>query len=136
MSDYFFSELAEHLKKRSNIKALGYGTPLKTNNGRHPLVDAYQELLDAILYMRQYIEDRTNDINVDLKVSHDYWVVDEPSPVDNGGDVVIDLVLADLKNQEFFADDAFLHPVDEMYVLTVELAELARVEIENGRIKV
>lgn len=34
-----------------------YGQRLRTNNGRDPLVDAYQECLDMSLYLRQAIEE-------------------------------------------------------------------------------
>ena len=35
-----------------------YGTPLKANNGRKSLLDAYQEALDLCVYLRQEIEER------------------------------------------------------------------------------
>ncbi len=35
-----------------------YGTPLQANNGRDALVDAYQEALDLVVYLRQAIEER------------------------------------------------------------------------------
>lgn len=35
-----------------------YGTPLQANNGRKALVDAYQEVLDLAVYLRQEIEER------------------------------------------------------------------------------
>lgn len=35
-----------------------YGTPLQPHNGRDPLVDLYQELLDAVVYARQEIQER------------------------------------------------------------------------------
>jgi predicted HAD superfamily Cof-like phosphohydrolase len=35
-----------------------YGTPLQAFNGRDPLVDAYQEALDQVVYLRQAIEER------------------------------------------------------------------------------
>jgi hypothetical protein len=34
-----------------------YGTPLQAYNGRNGLVDLYQELLDAVQYIRQVIEE-------------------------------------------------------------------------------
>lgn len=37
---------------------LKYGTPLKPNNGRDALVDAYQEALDLAVYLRQAIYER------------------------------------------------------------------------------
>ena len=35
-----------------------YGTPLQPNNGRDALVDAYQEALDLVVYLRQAIYER------------------------------------------------------------------------------
>lgn len=35
-----------------------YGTPLQAHNGRKPLIDAYQELLDLCVYLRQEMEER------------------------------------------------------------------------------
>lgn len=34
-----------------------YGTVLQPNNGRDALVDAYQEALDLVVYLRQRIEE-------------------------------------------------------------------------------
>lgn len=31
---------------------------LQANNGRDPLIDLYQELMDAIVYARQYLEEK------------------------------------------------------------------------------
>ncbi len=50
------------LQERSRMGEAKYGTPLQTLNGRDPLVDLYQELLDAACYIRQRLEeDRTRD---------------------------------------------------------------------------
>jgi len=35
-----------------------YGTPLQAGNGRDGLVDAYQEALDLVVYLRQVIAER------------------------------------------------------------------------------
>lgn len=35
-----------------------YGTMLKTNNGRDALVDAYQEALDLVMYLKQTLLER------------------------------------------------------------------------------
>ena len=35
-----------------------YGVPLQPNNGRDALVDAYQEALDLVVYLRQAIHER------------------------------------------------------------------------------
>ncbi len=42
-------------------QALGisrYGQPLQPHNGRDALLDLYQELLDAIVYLRQFMEEQ------------------------------------------------------------------------------
>jgi len=43
-------------RRQGGIKK--YGTPLQADNGRDPLVDAYQEALDLTVYLRQEIERR------------------------------------------------------------------------------
>lgn len=47
------------MRDRDNIGRERYGTPLQTNNGRDGLVDAYQEVLDLAVYLRQELEERT-----------------------------------------------------------------------------
>lgn len=46
------------MRARDNFGRKKYGTPLQTNNGRDPLVDAYQEVLDLAVYLRQEIEEK------------------------------------------------------------------------------
>lgn len=46
------------LSARSEAGAKKYGTKLKTFNGRDATVDLYQELLDAVCYLRQLIEEK------------------------------------------------------------------------------
>lgn len=43
---------------RADLGATRYGTYLRPRNGRDPLVDAYQELLDALVYLRQALYER------------------------------------------------------------------------------
>lgn len=43
------------LEERVELGKQRYGTELMTRNGRDPLVDAYQEALDLVLYLRQAI---------------------------------------------------------------------------------
>ena len=44
--------------ERSKIGTEKYGTPLMTHNGRKPLVDAYQEILDMAVYIKQELLER------------------------------------------------------------------------------
>ncbi len=45
----------EDLRKRREMGIEKYGTELQTHNGRMALWDAYQEMLDMVIYLRQYI---------------------------------------------------------------------------------
>lgn len=44
------------LKARAEVGKIKYGTYLMTKNGRDSLMDAYQEALDLVMYLRQAIE--------------------------------------------------------------------------------
>ena len=48
----------QDMMERDRIGRARYGTPLQAWNGRDALVDLYQELLDACVYIRQEIEER------------------------------------------------------------------------------
>lgn len=45
--------VAEDLRARAEEGEKKYGTPLLTFNGRNPVVDLYQEILDALVYEAQ-----------------------------------------------------------------------------------
>ena len=51
------------IEERDKLGLGRYGTRLQCNNGRDSLVDLYQELLDAVVYCRQLIEERKNNGN-------------------------------------------------------------------------
>ena len=48
----------DDMEKRREFGVRKYGTPLQANNGRDALMDAYQEALDLVVYLRQLIEER------------------------------------------------------------------------------
>ncbi len=48
----------EDLQERKRIGIQRYGTPLQAHNGRNALVDAYQEALDLVIYLRQHLVER------------------------------------------------------------------------------
>jgi hypothetical protein len=50
--------VVDDMRERDNLGRQRYNTPLKSWNGRDALVDAYQEVLDLAVYMRQEIEER------------------------------------------------------------------------------
>ena len=50
----------EDMRERDHIGRERYGTPLQAHNGRDAMVDAYQEALDLVAYLRQVIEERSD----------------------------------------------------------------------------
>ena len=46
------------LKDRREAGIARYGTPLRANNGRNALIDAYQEALDLCVYLRQALTEQ------------------------------------------------------------------------------
>lgn len=51
------------LKQRRELGILKYGTTLQAFNGRHALIDAYQEALDLCQYLRQAIEEQNKIVD-------------------------------------------------------------------------
>ena len=48
----------EDMRQRDHVGRQRYGTPLQAGNGRDALVDAYQEALDLVVYLKQAIVER------------------------------------------------------------------------------
>lgn len=48
----------EDMKTRKQLGIGRYGVALQPFNGRDPLIDAYQEALDLVMYLRQAIMER------------------------------------------------------------------------------
>lgn len=51
------ARVARDVEKRKQFGITKYGTGLQAFNGRNPLVDAYQEILDGVMYLRQALEE-------------------------------------------------------------------------------
>jgi len=45
------------LLKRKEFGTKKYGEPLMSNNGRNALLDAYEEVLDLVCYLRQALDE-------------------------------------------------------------------------------
>lgn len=62
------------MQTRSDAGAMKYGTVLKSDNGRDALVDAYEEAMDLVMYLRQEIQERTEKPldAVELNITHTY----------------------------------------------------------------
>lgn len=50
--------VCEDIQARKEFGTKKYGEPLMANNGRDALVDLYQELLDGVQYLKQFLEER------------------------------------------------------------------------------
>lgn len=57
----------EDLIERKEFGTAKYGEPLMAFNGRDPLVDLYQELIDAVMYTRQYMEEDAGKELIELR---------------------------------------------------------------------
>jgi hypothetical protein len=55
-------EVISDLCLRRDHGVAKYKTELKTGNGRDPLVDLYQELLDAVMYIKQTLMECPKDV--------------------------------------------------------------------------
>lgn len=51
-------QVIEDIKRRAEVGKQNYGTYLQANNGRDPLLDAYEEAQDLALYLKQAILER------------------------------------------------------------------------------
>jgi hypothetical protein len=48
----------DDIEARAKVGKAKYGVKLHSHNGRDALMDAYQEAIDLVLYLRQAIEER------------------------------------------------------------------------------
>ena len=88
--------LIESTRKRAKMGKAKYGVYLTANNGRNPLVDAFQEALDQLVYLRQAIEDG----DAMPPIHPDYATRPEPTPV-NQPDLtpIFRLIIEDLQER-------------------------------------
>ena len=63
------------LQLRSHQGFMKYGTLLCLDNGRDSLMDFYQEVLDAVVYLRQFIAEYPDEAVFALPVYHMVWEV-------------------------------------------------------------
>ena len=57
-------EVVKDIQDRAEVGTQKYGTLLRTHNGRDPLMDAYQEALDLVMYLKQALMEREEINNV------------------------------------------------------------------------
>ena len=66
-----YKRVMADIEDRASLGCEKYGTYLQTFNGRDALIDLYQELLDAVQYLRQRIDEdylnETLDVNESIR---------------------------------------------------------------------
>lgn len=63
-------QVIEDIKRRAEVGKQNYGTYLQVNNGRDPLLDAYEEAQDKALYLKQAILER-DDLIKELELARE-----------------------------------------------------------------
>lgn len=63
-------QVIEDIKRRAEEGKQNYGTYLQVNNGRDPLLDAYEEAQDKALYLKQAILER-DDLIKELEAARE-----------------------------------------------------------------
>jgi hypothetical protein len=83
-----------------------YGTPLQAFNGRKSLVDAYQEALDQVVYLRQEIEERGSDVAAKFGIERRMDELDVAKALSDElvGEAIIDILIELIRAES-------LHPV-------------------------
>lgn len=56
------SQVISDIVKRREVGVKRYGTPLQPHNGRDALQDLYEELLDGVMYVKQYMLERDDHL--------------------------------------------------------------------------
>lgn len=69
-----FRKVAKDMKDRHEVGVARYGTPLQANNGRDALVDAYQEILDSIVYLKQVLVENKLDKAMSSLIRREYFL--------------------------------------------------------------
>jgi hypothetical protein len=60
-------QVVEDIKKRKAFGRKKYGVPLRANNGRNALQDAYEEAQDMTLYLKQKLVEEEQETTIDLE---------------------------------------------------------------------
>lgn len=90
------------MRERNAVGLKKYGQTLRAGDGRKHLVDAYQEILDAAVYMRQEIEERTpftlNDYAAEVHEANEKWwiALETQQPIDRNVGEMLALVHSEI----------------------------------------
>lgn len=57
----FQEEIIQLMRDRNEFGKKKYGTPIQAHNGRDNLTDAFQEMLDAVVYLKNQLLEKEDD---------------------------------------------------------------------------
>jgi hypothetical protein len=69
------SRVVEDIRKRRELGISRYGTALQPFNGRDALLDLYEELLDAVMYIKQSLVERDGLLHDEVRAMAQALVV-------------------------------------------------------------
>jgi hypothetical protein len=124
---------------REGIKK--YGSPLMTQNGRDALVDAYQEALDLVMYLRQAIAERDEskldaiDMMIEpIKEDRYAWPPDSLTSTSEKGAAGVSESIAQEAHRLVLGDrgEAYGHPIFDMTRSADLLTALLRNKLRPG----
>lgn len=64
--------VVEDVQARERVGIERYGKPLDPHNGRDAVMDAYEEALDLVMYLRQVLAERESLSRFMVQISHVY----------------------------------------------------------------
>lgn len=74
-----FDLVISDFQERNALGIRTYGVPLRSHDGRINMIDLYQEMLDAVVYMRKELEERKrtpfNSFASDVHAANRHWWV-------------------------------------------------------------
>lgn len=118
-------------RQRAEMGKAKYSVYLTAANGRNPLVDAFQEALDQLVYLRQAIEDG----DAMPPVHPDYATRPEPAAIYNPNlTPIFRLVIADLEAMANGGTDYTIYYVSSLHYIYYSAIHTAlRIQFEIAR---
>lgn len=123
-----YRRLFGDMQQRAQLGAAHYGTYLRVHNGRHPLVDAYQEAIDLIFYLVQDEIERLTGIEQPL-IPAAYVAWNQPAPIARDQPYVLNVA------EQKFGNPLLSPATDPLLLDAVKIALTLRDRIEASRLK-
>jgi hypothetical protein len=131
-----YLDVIKDISERVRVGIERYGEPLKPNNGREALVDAYQEAIDLVMYLRQRVTEEEQGLSYTKQLQNDVLnysnrirelneKVLHLERLGESKDASINDAIAKLNKLNRSVEDGVLLTKDEAYGLAWHLVHLA-----------